>query len=292
MAKGEVILAAGALASPRILQLSGIGPAGILTAAGVPVLLDSPGVGQNMHEHFLLGLNFRLRDWRSGSDNRAFTGSALLRNVARHLLLGTGPLSYGSSEAAAFVRVLPESERPDTQVMYQPYSLDRAAAGMAFEPEPGMSVYSFRLRPESRGSITIASGDPSAPPVIDPRYLSVDSDRRAAVEAVRFTRRLMAQPALAPFVVGETAFSAGAQSDDDILAMYADWASAGFHATGTVRMGQDNSAPLDGRLRLRGIDGLRVVDISVFPEMIAGNTNAPAMALGVRAAQLIRQDND
>lgn len=284
-ASREVILSAGALMSPSILQRSGIGPAEVLKAAGVPVLLDSPDVGRRLREHVLLGLSFRLRRW-ADSDNRAFAGLRLLGNVMRHLALGTGPLSYGSSEAAAFVRVLEESTRPDTQVMFQPYSMARGA-GFAFESEPGMSLYSFRLRPESEGYIAIASADPAAPMVIDPRYLTAESDRRAAVAAVRFMRKIMAQPALAPFIVGETEATASAADDDEILDAYARWGAAGYHATATVRMGRDNSAPLDGRLRLRGVDRLRVVDCSVFPEMIAGNTNAPTMAMASRAAQLI-----
>lgn len=284
----EIILSAGSLMSPRILQLSGIGPADVLRAAGVPVLLDSPDVGRHMREHILLTLNFRLKNW-TDSDNRAFSGARLLGNVARHIAFGTGTLSYGSSEAAAFVRVLEESDRPDTQVMFQPYSMARGAGGFAFESEPGMSLYSFRLRPESEGHIRITQPDPDAGLTIDPNYLTAESDRRAAVGAIRFLRKIMEQPALSPYVVGETEATADARSDDEILDAYAKWGAAGFHATATVRMGQDNSAPLDGNLRVRGIDGLRVVDCSVFPEMIAGNTNAPTMAMASRAAELILQ---
>jgi choline dehydrogenase len=282
----EVILSTGSLVSPRILQLSGIGPGDVLKAAGVPIVLESPDVGQHMREHILLALNFRLRRW-GDSDNRSFSGARLLRNLARHLVLGRGTLSYGSSEAAAFVRVLDESTRPDTQIMFQPYSMARGAGAMAFEKEPGFSLYSFRLRPESEGSVSIGSPDPAAPLVIDPNYLTAESDRRAVVGAVRYMRKLAAQPALAGFVSGETEATASAQTAGEILAAYARWGAAGFHATATVRMGRDNSAPLDGNLRLRGIDRLRVVDCSVFPEMIAGNTNAPTMALASRAAELI-----
>ncbi|NLR72794.1 GMC oxidoreductase [Novosphingobium sp. ERN07] len=284
--RGEVILAAGALMSPRILQLSGIGPAEALRAAGIPVILDSPSVGRHMREHILLSLNFRLRHWRDSS-NREFSGARLLGNVARHVLLGSGTLSYGSSEAAAFARVLPESTRPDTQIMFQPYSTERSTGGFKFEDAPGMSLYSFRLRPESEGSITVTSPDPDGPATIDPNYLSAESDRRAVIGAVRFLRKIIAQPALEPFVVGETEATASMQSDDEILDAYRLWGASGLHATATVRMGRDNSSPLDGELRLRGIEALRVVDCSVFPEMIAGNTNAPTMALASRAAELI-----
>ncbi len=287
-ARGEVILSAGAIGSPRILQLSGIGPAEVLANAGVPVLLDSPSVGQHLREHVLITQNFRLRR-HADSDNRAYSGLNLLRNVARHALFGTGPMSYGSTEAAAFARVLPESTRPDTQIMFQPYTLD-PGKGMVFESEPGASLYSFRLRPESEGSVAITGADPTAPLAIDPCYLSAEDDRRAVIAATRYIRKLMSQKALEPYVVGEVGPTALAQTDDEILAFYHRHGQAGYHATATVRMGQDNMAPLDGSLRLRGIDGLRVCDLSVFPEMIAGNTNAPTMAMASRAAALILAD--
>lgn len=285
-ARGEVILSAGALGSVRILQLSGIGDPATLEAAGVPVQVESPGVGQSMREHLLILMNYRLRNM-ADSQNTAYSGLNLVTNVLRHTLFGTGPLSYGSAEAAAFVRVLPESTRPDTQIMFQPYSIDTAAGRLAFEKEPGMHLYSFKLRPSSKGTVRITSADPAAPLAIDPHYLEDEEDRRAVIGAVRYIRKLMAQPALAPYVVGETEATAKFQTDEEILELYRRRGQAGFHATATVRMGMDNSAPLDGNLRLRGVEGLRVIDLSVFPEMISGNTNAPTMALGSRAAALI-----
>jgi choline dehydrogenase-like flavoprotein len=287
-ARGEVILSAGAIGSPRILQLSGIGPADVLAAAGVPIVVESPSIGQHMREHLLILQNFRLRR-HADSDNRAYSGARLIANVVRHTLFGTGPLSLGSTEAAAFVRVLPESTRVDTQIMFQPYSNDHSRA-MAFETEPGASIYAFRLRPESEGSVSITSPDPGAPLAIDPCYLNTDGDRRAAIASIRYIRRLMSQPALAPYVVGEVLPSADAQTDDEIIDYFQERGQAGYHATATVRMGRDNSAPLDGNLRLRGIDGLRVCDLSVFPEMIAGNTNAPTMAMASHAGALILAD--
>lgn len=287
-ARVEVILSAGAIGSPRILQLSGIGDPTVLAAAGVPLELESPSVGRHMREHVLVMQNFRLRR-HADSQNRAYGGVNLLGNVARHLLLGTGPLSYGSTEAAAFVKTLPESQRPDAQIMFQPYSLD-PSRGTAFENEPGMSLYSFKLRPNSEGSVLITSADPAQPLSIDPQYLTDEQDQRVAVASFRFIRKLMAQPAIAPFTTGETNPSAELQSDAEILDFYHRTGQAGYHATATVKMGRDNASPLDSRLRLRGIDGLRVVDLSIFPEMIAGNTNAPTMAMASRAAGLILAD--
>jgi choline dehydrogenase-like flavoprotein len=155
-----------------------------------------------------------------------------------------------------------------------------------------MSIYSFKLRPNSEGSVLISSADPAAPLAIEPNYLSDEQDRRAAVGAFRYIRKLMGQPALAKFVVGETEATSSLQTDEEILALYRRHGQAGYHATATVKMGSDNSAPLDGRLRLRGITGLRVVDLSVFPEMIAGNTNAPVMGMASRAAALILEDHN
>ncbi|MFV0646023.1 MAG: GMC family oxidoreductase [Sphingomonadaceae bacterium] len=284
----NVILSAGAIGSPRILQLSGIGPAETLKAAGVPVVLDNPHIGRHMREHSLVAMNFRLNSMRD-SDNQAFSGWRLLANVARHALSGTGPMSFGSSEAAAYVKALSDSGRPDSQLMFAPYSLD-PTKGMAMESEPGMQVYAMTLRPQSEGEISIASSDPAAPLHINPNFLSDEYDRRAAIAQFHYIRKLMSQAALTPYIAEETAFTASARSDEDILALYKGWGQAGYHATATVRMGNTHDAPLDGHLRLRGIEGLRVVDCSAFPEMIAGNTNAPTMALAKQAATLIRAD--
>jgi choline dehydrogenase len=284
---GEIILCAGAIGSPRILQLSGIGPGAILKAAGVPVVLEHPDVGQHLREHWLLMQNFRLRSAKH-CQNRSFSGLGLLANLARYAFLGTGPLAYGSSEAGAFVRVLPESTRPDTQLMFAPYSL-AAGVRMTFESEPGFQIFSYRLRPMSEGSVAIAGSEPGAPLQIHPNHLSHEEDRRTLVAAVRFVRKLVAQPPLAAMVSGEGADTAGAESDDAILELLARRGQSGFHATGTVRMGICEG-PLDGRLRLRGVQGLRVADMSVFPEMIAGNTNAPTMAMALRASRLILED--
>ena len=285
--RGEVILCAGALGSPRLLQLSGIGPAETLRAAGVPVIVDSPMVGRNMREHCLMSLGFRLRDMRY-SQNRSYSGMRLVGNFLRYLLTGTGPLAWGSYEAAAFVRARPESNRPDTQIMFAPFSLEPKPARLSFEKEPGMHVFAYPLRPESEGSTLIVSGDPTAPSAIDIRYLESEYDQKVSIASIRYIRRLMADPALKPFVVGENRPTVDAQSDKEILAAFRRYAIAGYHTCGTVAMG--SKYPLDERLRVRGAEGLRVVDCSVFPEMLSGNTNAPTMAMAWRASDLIRED--
>lgn len=285
---GEVILSAGAIGSPRILQLSGIGAAEDLKNAGIDLVLESPGVGHHMREHVLVMMNWRLRHMRDSVNNQ-FTGARLLANVAKHAMGIGNIMSYGSSEAAAFVKVLPESERPDSQIMFAPYSLD-IGKGMAMEAEPGMQIYTMTLRPRSQGHVIVTSNDPAAPLNINPNHLADEYDRRAAIGQFRYVRQLMAQAPIQPFLVGETDITARVQSDEDILELFRLYGGAGYHATATVRMGKDNSAPLDGRLRFRGIEGLRVVDCSVFPEMVAGNTNAPTMGMAMRAAQLIHED--
>lgn len=286
-ARREIILSAGAVGSPRLLQQSGIGPAETLKSAGIPVLLDSPDIGHHLREHRLLLQHFRLRN-AGDSDNRAFGGINLLHNVLRYTLFGTGPMALGSSEAAAFVRVLPESVRPDAQIMFAPYSLD-LIDNLQFESEPGMQLFAMALRPKSEGSALITSPDPREPLRITPNYLSDATDRRTLIAAVRYIRKLIAQPALVAFLTGETEITGKAQTDDELLALFDRFGQCGHHSVGTVRMGRDNS-PLDGRLNVRGIARLRVVDCSVFPEMIAGNTNAPTMAMASRAAQLILED--
>lgn len=283
---GEVILCAGGLGSPTLLQRSGIGNPEVLKAAGVEVGVESPMIGFNMREHCLLQLGFRIHDMRY-SLNRSFSGARLIGNVLRWAIFGKGPMAWGSHEAAAFVRARPDSNRPDTQIMYTPFSL-APGEPVQFEKEPGVTVFAYPLRPDSEGSILITSPDPDAPPTIDPRYLDTEYDRKVSVAAIRYIRKLMAQPSLQQFVVGETEPTASARSDEEIIAAFRRYAIPGYHACGTVAMG--TGYPLDSRLRLRRAEGLRVVDCSIFPEMLSGNTNAPTMAVAWRASQLIRED--
>ena len=284
---GEVILCAGALASPKILQLSGIGPAEALQSLGINVLHDAPGVGANMREHWLLALQFRLRHWRD-SQNRDYSGIGLAKNLVRYLLTGGGPLSWGSYEAAAFVRALPRATRPDSQLMFAPFSLNRAT--YSFESEPGMQLFGYPLRPQSRGSLLIQSADPVQPLRIDPNYLADEGDRAISVAMIRKIRELVAQPAMQAYVSAETSPTAEAQTDEQILDCFRRYGQSAYHAVGTCRMGQDANAVVDERLRVRGAERLRVMDCSILPELISGNTHAPIMAMSWRAADLIIQD--
>lgn len=285
----EVILCAGALVTPKILQLSGIGDGAVLQAAGIETLVHSPNVGKRMREHLTLAINFRLRDWRC-SDNREYGGVRLIGNMLNYLVRGKGPMARGAAEAIAFVRAHPAATRPDTQIMFNPYSLGSSTAGIAFEQEPGMQCYSYMLRPVSEGTALVTSPDPAAPMAIRPAYLEAAIDQATSIAGTRAIRRIMEQEALKPLVVGETDKSSWAQSDAEILQLHKQFGHSGYHAVGTAAMGPDDSDVLDNQLRVRGVAGLRVVDCSIFREIPSGNTNAPTMAAAWRLAQMIQQD--
>jgi choline dehydrogenase len=284
-AAGEVILAAGAVESPKLLMLSGVGPGAALRALGIEVVIDSPDVGRNLREHRLSFHQYRLRGGRSL--NGAFKGLSLFLNALRYLLTRGGVLATGSYDVGAFVRTRSGLDRPDAQVLMAPYSLDFSAAKLSFEPFPGMQVFGYPLRPESLGTLELRSASPTDAPVIRPNYLSSEADRIASIGLFRFIRRWMGQPALAPFVGEETFPGPMVESDEQIVRQFLHRGQAGYHVTGTCRMGTDARAVLDGRLRVRGATRLRVVDLSAFPTLVSGNTNGPAMAFAARAADLI-----
>ena len=285
----EVILSAGAINSPKLLQLSGIGPADQLRSLGVDVRVDSPEVGSNMSEHLLTWQQFWLRHKRD-SRNGAYSGLPLVLNTLRYALRRRGPLSTGSSDLAVFFKTRPELDRPDAQINIDNYSLNLDSPAMDFDARPGMQLYAYGLRPESRGSVMARSANPDDPPLIRTNYLSADADRQTLVGAFRFARRLMAQPALTALIDGEKTPGLGVQSDDEIIDVYRKRGQAGYHAMGTCRMGIDAGAVLDERLRVRGAASLRVVDLSVVPAPLSGNTNGPTMAIAARAADLILDD--
>jgi len=286
----EVILAAGSIQSPQLLQLSGIGPAEHLRGLGIPVLHDSPGVGQNLREHWMDIVQFRLK--QPVSCNREFGGLRLVKNMLHYLFTRGGVMSTSSHEICAFVRTRPELDRPDAQVVFAPISLEVGGeeAKFAFEPWHGIQIHGFQQRPESQGSVMIQSADPAVQPVIRPNYLATDLDRRTNVEIVRYIRRLGQSPALADFVEEESEPGAAIQSDEEILARIKQTGSSVFHACGTCRMGQDALAVVDPALRVRGVSGLRVVDASVMPALVSANTNAATMVIGWRGSDLILAD--
>jgi len=256
----EVVLAAGAIATPRILQLSGVGPWEVLRAAGVDVVADSPHVGARMREHRVFMLQFRLAE--DLGYNRLISSGAAQREYERSR---RGPLAAPASDLVAFFKTRPELDRPDAQIQIAPYS---------FEHEPGMLCLGFGLRPDSEGSIRITSADADAPLDIDPGHLGTEHDRAVAVGVVHAMRRLFATEPLASRIARETVSGEG----------------PGYHAIGTCAMGVGDDDVVDARLRVRGVSHLRVVDASVLPRMVAGNLAGPVAALGWRAAEVILEE--
>lgn len=282
---GEVILAAGGLTSPVILQRSGIGPGEQLRAAGIAVVHDSPGIGQNLLEHRLLMMEYKLK--RPISSNPAYRGLRAILNGIRYVLTRTGPLAAGSYEVGAFIRTNAALTRPDAEVLMASYSLGVNADGsVGIGQGHGIHLFGYPLRSRSAGSIRVVSGDPTAPPVIRPGYLTDPYDRSVTVAMFRYMRKWLRQPALAGMVAEETAPGREVESDEDIIAAFRTRGQAGYHACGTVAMGGPD-APLDDQCRVRGIDNLRVVDGSIMPTMVSANTNGPIMAIAWRAAEKI-----
>lgn len=293
-ARKSVILSAGVLQSPKLLQLSGIGDPDLLARYGIPVLHPLRQVGRNMAEHMMVELGFRLKG--VPGMNREFRGWRLLRNVLRYYLLRTGPMAYGLPEVSAMLSSVGDPSWPNIQLGFSPATFEPPAAGQKepgrgrTERQPGLAVVAFLLRPKARGSVAIQSAAIADPVLIDANWLAEPDDTAAAVDMVKIVRRYVSQPALAKYIVGELPPTAAARSDEAIAALLPAILRSGLHGTGTCRMGDEREGVVDARLRVHGIENLRVVDCSVMPTPISGNTNAPAMALGLHAATLILED--
>lgn len=283
----EVLLSVGALASPAILQRSGIGPADHLRAIGVPLVRESPRLGYNLREHRALVMQFRTDD--KVSQNRQYRGARLVKNVAEYYLTRRGAMSSATYEAGAWFKTKQGLERPDAQFLIAPYSFDFPNV-VQVEPTGGMHLCLYILRPESTGTVMARSADPRDLPEIVPNYHLDDGDRRKMIDLMHYAREMMATAPVGPLIKGETRPSRDFATDDQIIAAYDAMGNGAYHASGTVEMGADESKPLDPRLRVRGIAGLRVVDTSILPFIVAGNTNGPAMATAWRAADLILED--
>lgn len=287
LARREVILCAGSVNSPQLLQLSGIGSADHLRSIGVEVLHDLPGVGANLIDHIAALLAYRVRG--EISINQLRRGVLLTREIARFFLFGTGALTFGVSSASVFARTHKRRASPDLQILFTPGSYDRSRFG-ALEREPGMTAAICAINPESRGTIMAISPDPLRPPEIRPNYFSAAEDMQVTLAGIRLARRIFAQPAMADAVLAETVPGLDAQ-DDGALSDFARLNSSSvFHPVGTCRMGVDPLAVVDPRLRVRGVEGLRVVDASIMPRITTGNTNAPTIMIGEKGAAMICED--
>lgn len=286
MSSRDIILSAGALMSPQILQRSGIGPASLLADLGIPVVVDSPGVGEHMLEHRLLSMIYDLKG--PYSHNRELGGLKLVGNVLRYYLGGTGPMAAGYGNVGAFARVLPESETPDIEILLSPVVAAPDARGnMVVDKAHSITLFGYPLRSRSEGSVRITSADPMQPATIRAGYLSDPYDCAVTLAMHRYLREWMARPALAHMIAGEREPTRSLQTDDEILTAFRQIGQAGYHACGTCRMGDFPDAVLDEKLRVRGVDGLRVMDGSIMPTMVSANTNGPIMAAAWNAADII-----
>jgi len=291
--KGEVIVCAGAIKSPQLLQLSGVGPADLLREVGVPVVHDNAGVGSNLNEHFRMTVVYDLLGVQG--ENREYRGLRLLKNIARYYLFRDGPLSTSTSSVTGFASSGVEGKRADIQFAIVPMSWDASPykAGVSkvrTGKTPGMSGWAYFTHPESRGTIRIRSSNPDDLPVIRPNWLSTEHDRRCAMASLHFLRKLMSMPALKPYAGKEVTPGPGIANDADVITTYARYGSTGNHAVGTCSMGSGSDAVVDSHLRVRGVTNLRVADCSVMPQIVSGNTNGPVMAVAWRLADLMSEE--
>lgn len=287
-AAAEVVLSAGSIGSVQILQLSGIGPGDHLSTLGIEVVRDQPEVGANLQDHLQIRCAYRV-DGAVTLNTLSATLPGKLKIAAEYALRRSGPMSMAPSQLGAFTRSRPDLETPDLQYHIQPLTL--TAFGEPLDPFDGVTASVCNLRPESRGWVRIVSPDPQVAPEIAPNYLSTPGDRKVAAEAIRLTRRILAQPAMRKYTPEEVRPGPDRGEDDEALAEAAGQVGTTiFHPVGTIRMGAEETAPLDARLRFRGLAGLRVVDASVMPRITSGNTNAPTIMIAEKAAAMIRED--
>ncbi|MDJ0945939.1 MAG: choline dehydrogenase [Kiloniellales bacterium] len=286
-AGGEVILAAGAVGSPQLLEVSGIGQGALLREQGIELRHELPGVGENLQDHLQVRMVFKVKHTVT-LNQRA--GSLLGRAVMglEYFLFRRGPLTMAPSQLGGFARSDPSRATPNLEYHIQPLSCDRL--GDPLHPFPAFTASVCNLRPESRGSVHIRSADPREAPAIRPNYLSHPADRQVAADAVRLTRKICAAPALARFAPEEYKPGAEIDSDEDLARAAGDIASTIFHPVSTCKMGQDDRAVVDPRLRVHGLEGLRVVDASVMPTITSGNTNSPTIMIAEKGAEMIRED--
>ncbi len=284
---GEIILSAGAIGSPQIMQLSGLGPGKLLQSLDIPVIKDLPGVGQNLQDHLQL---------RSVYEVNTATLNEEINNVFRRMWIGmqyvfnrSGPMSMGASQVCIFARSRPGLDTPNIQYHFQPLSADKP--GVEMHPFPGVTLSACQLRPESTGEIVIKSPDPKVYPAIHPNYLSTSLDQQTAIESLQFTRRLVETDSLKPYIVREHTPGSHIQTDEELLDGARQIAQTIYHPTSTCKMGSDAMAVVDERLKVHGIESLRIVDASIMPAIVSGNTNAPTIMIAEKASDMIIEDH-
>lgn len=286
-ARREVLVSSGAYNSPQLLQLSGVGPGDLLREHGIAVTHDAAGVGADLQDHMQVRMvmacaqKITLNDFVNHPVRRAMMG-------VKYAAFRTGPLTYAAGTTGAFFKTDPRMASPDIQIHFLPFSTDKM--GEKLHAFSGFSASVCQLRPESRGSLRIRSADPSVPPAIRINYMATETDRTANVEGLKMLRKILNAPAMRPFVTREVEPGPATASDDDWLAYCRLRGSTVYHPTSTCRMGSDPRAVVDQRLRVRGIEGLRVIDASIMPDLMSGNTNAPVIMIAEKASDMILED--
>ena len=283
----EIILCGGAVNSPQLLMLSGIGPEAHLSALGIPVVQNVPGVGQSLQDHYSAPLKLKCRLPITVNDVMQ-SKLKKLKVGLQYYLLRSGALAMCSSPAALFARTRPELASPDVKLSIQPFSADRPQDGL--HPWSGFSMIAYQLRPDSRGQITLKSADPAEPPAVHPNYLTAETDQRTIVAGLKMCRQILASPHMQPFLESEFLPGPDVQSDEELLDFARRRGGTVFHPTSTCKMGVDAMAVVDPELKVRGIEGLRVADASVMPTVVSGNTNAATIMIGEKAADLVREE--
>ncbi|MFL9965824.1 GMC family oxidoreductase N-terminal domain-containing protein [Paraburkholderia sediminicola] len=285
----EVILSAGSLNSPQVLMLSGIGPGQELQRHGIRTLVQSPGVGLNLQDHFYVHGGYRSTP--DSSYNLELSGIRKYLEGARYLLTRNGYLALGSSQVGAFVKSRPEEPYADLQISFRPMTFTYFPGGECeVEREPGMGVSVYLLRPRATGTVTLRSANPAEPAVFKPNFLTNDDDNRAMIAGVKLIRQIMSTEPIASRVIEEQIPGPAVKTDQQILNWMEMTGNSAHHQAGTCKMGRDGLAVVDERLRVRGVERLRVADASIMPHLTSGNTNAPTIMIGAKAADMILKD--
>ncbi len=292
----EIVLSGGAINSPQLLQLSGVGPAQLLKDHGIDVVLETPGVGANLQDHLQIKSVYRCTKPITINDDTRY----LHRQIAIALqfaLFRRGPMTLSAGQVGVFAKTRPELETPDIQYHMLPLSIDANLIGDAAS-NGGLGMHDFsgftssvcQLRPESRGTVQIKSADPAQAPAMRPNYLDSQTDRQTMIDGLKLARDIASQPSITPYIAEEYLPGEAVQSADEMLHYIREYGSTIYHPVGTCKMGSDPQAVVDERLRVRGLEGLRVADCSIMPTLVSGNTNAPAIMIGEKIAAMIRED--